>query len=141
MLRKAQGSPIKLISMVGTVFLIFFSIFLIVVPLVGDYYVRTDFSIRHLEYDVISSRITGAPECLAFEDDLGKVHTGVIDLRLFNTQRIKECSATKISLDFNDGQKSIDVDWGEREIISRKVLVRYTEDGINFDTGVLEVTW
>ena len=143
--KSAQGAPVKLVSLLGTVFLLFFSIFVIILPTMEEYYVMTKFSIEHLESDILSSRIVDAPECLAYEDGLGRVHPGVIDISKFTEDQIKKCLDLKdgVYVRFEDitGQP-IKNSIGKRHdnYINNTFLVRYTEDsGTTFKTGVMEV--
>jgi hypothetical protein len=154
----AQGSPIKLVSMLGTVFNLFFAIFFIIMPMLSNYFIVTDFSVSNLKYDIISSRIINAPECLSYEDDLGNVHAGTIDVSKLTEDVIQKCislRAYKIvfyddisnphiteTTNFDEFNKLITEFHGENwqdKMMSRKFLVNYFDDNDNIKTGILEV--
>jgi len=144
---KAQGIPMEFVNLLFTVFLIFFAIFFIILPAMEEYYIVADFSMKHLEYDVLSARILNAPECLAYSDSLGRAHAGTIDIGKYTEKQIKDCLKDQFYIVHYDangvasvlGKDKIDDD-GNSKLINNTFLVRYTKDsGQTFETGFLEV--
>jgi hypothetical protein len=140
---KAQGFPIKLVSLIGSVFLLLFGIFVVCLPLIGNYYVSTEFSTNVLTQDIWSTRVVSAPECMAFEDDLGRVHPGLIDLSKIN--QVNNCigRTTYLSLSdlYGNNEDLNSIDSPSDDTYTSRFLIRYITDSsdTNIKTGILEV--
>ena len=122
-------------ELLTTLFLLAFSIMVIIAPLFQNYDVSIS-SADYFEDDILASRITGSAQCLAFEDDLGRIHAGVIDVDVVNIDDTGEIRNINC---FDDvGYTVVLYEPGESiNTFGQKFLVRYTTDGETFDTGIL----
>jgi hypothetical protein len=142
--KRGQGPFLKVASVMFTVGMLIFSVFMIIEPVMSNSYVTTDFAIDHLEYDVLSTRLVNAPECLAY--DAGQVHTGLLDLDKFDSDRIDACLENVFEIKLSDDAgivlKDISSDTEiSSDAITSKFLVRYCKgECAVIQSGILEVS-
>ena len=103
----------------------------------------TEFSTNVLTQDIWSTRVVSAPECMAFEDDLGRVHPGLIDLSKIN--QVNNCigRTTYLSLSdlYGNNEDLNSIDSPSDDTYTSRFLIRYITDSsdTNIKTGILEV--
>jgi hypothetical protein len=152
--RGMEKNEVTIFSLIGTVFLLLLAMNWLFAPMIDGYYVITDTKVSDLRYEVRTMRVLNSKDCLAFEDEVGRVHPATLNLSKLSGDNeadvnyIHRCSSLS---DFNfklidsigNQVYSFGSNIPEEVVFSKVFLVSYVDEDYIADgdmkLGLLEV--